>query len=168
MDHGSLTDSNGRVTCFKHVILIMTTNAGANEIAKTSIGFSNTDNTSDMFKVIKKTFTPEFRNRLNAIVQFTGLQQPTLRKILDKKLSELSEKLKKSHVKLNVTEAAKEWLVTESAKEKMGGRPIDKLLFLHINNNIADEILFGKIQNGGCVDVDIVDNSIVCDIQSNK
>ena len=149
MDHGSLTDNNGRKADFRNVVLIMTTNAGAMDMARPSIGFSEQDNSSDGMEAIRKLFAPEFRNRLDAIVQFSSLSGDVVKTIVDKFLTELQAQLDDKRVTLEVDDEAREWLAREGYDEKMGARPMQRLIQDKIKRELADMILFGPLAKGG-------------------
>ena len=151
MDHGTLTDNNGRKADFRNVVLIMTTNAGAQEAARASIGFTEQDHSSDALEVLKKMFTPEFRNRLDAIIQFNALPLEVIKTVVDKFLTELQAQLDAKKVELDVDEAAREWLAKEGYDEKMGARPMQRLIQEKIKRRLAEDILFGDLADGGGV-----------------
>jgi len=151
MDHGTLTDNNGRKADFRNVVLIMTTNAGAQEAARASIGFTEQDHSSDAVEVLKRMFTPEFRNRLDAIVQFKSLPLAVIKTVVDKFLTELQAQLDAKKVELDVDEAAREWLAREGYDEKMGARPMQRLIQERIKRQLAEDILFGDLADGGGV-----------------
>jgi ATP-dependent Clp protease ATP-binding subunit ClpA len=149
MDHGTLTDNNGRKADFRHVILIMTTNAGATEMSRTSIGFTHQDHTTDGMGAIKRIFTPEFRNRLDAIVQFAPLEKATLHTVVDKFLVELQSQLDDKKVVLHVDDAARNWLAEHGYDRNMGARPMTRLIKEKIKKPLAEEVLFGSLSSGG-------------------
>ena len=149
MDHGTLTDNNGRKADFRNVVLIMTTNAGAREASRPSIGFTEQDHSSDAMEALKKLFTPEFRNRLDAIVQFQPLPMAVVKTVVDKFLIELQAQLDAKKVELDVDEAAREWLAREGYDEKMGARPMQRLIQEKIKRRLAEDILFGDLAGGG-------------------
>ena len=151
MDHGTLTDNNGRKADFRNVVLIMTTNAGAQEAARASIGFTEQDHSSDAIEALKKMFTPEFRNRLDAIMQFNSLPMEVIKTVVDKFLTELQAQLDAKKVELDVDEAAREWLAREGYDEKMGARPMQRLIQEKIKRRLAEDILFGDLSDGGGV-----------------
>ncbi|RME33756.1 MAG: ATP-dependent Clp protease ATP-binding subunit ClpA, partial [Gammaproteobacteria bacterium] len=155
MDHGKLTDANGRETDFRNVILIMTTNAGAENISRASIGFTRQDHTSDAGEAIKKTFSPEFRNRLDAIIQFRPLSPQTIAHVVDKFLLELEAQLEQRKVALEVDEAARAWLAEHGHDPIMGARPMARLIQERIKRPLAEELLFGRLEKGGRVVVTI-------------
>lgn len=149
MDHGTLTDNNGRHADFRNTVLIMTTNAGAQESARASIGFTRQDHSSDAMEVLKKMFTPEFRNRLDAIMQFKALPFEVIKTIVDKFLVELQAQLDTKKVQIEVDESAREWLAREGYDEKMGARPMQRLIQEKIKRQLAEDILFGDLSHGG-------------------
>lgn len=153
MDHGTLTDNNGRKADFRHVILIITTNAGSELIDRTSIGFTEQDNSQDTFMPLKQLFSPEFRNRLDAIIQFNALDPEIITHIVDKFLIELEMLLEHKHVLLDVDESAKQWLAKHGYDRKMGARPMARLIQEKIKRPLAEELLFGKLMYGGYITV---------------
>ena len=153
MDHGTLTDNNGRKTDFRNVILIMTTNAGAERMSRASIGFVSQDHSSDGMEALKKAFTPEFRNRLDSIVQFAPLSRDTILHVVDKFLTELQSQLDDKRVMLNVNDEARQWLAQQGYDETMGARPMNRLIQERIKKPLAEQILFGQLNQGGEVDV---------------
>ena len=161
MDNGTLTDNNGRKADFKHVILVMTTNAGAESAARASIGYSKQDHSTDAMEVLKKTFSPEFRNRLDSIIQFGRLSPVTLQSIVDKFLTELQAQLEDKRVQLDVSTAARHWLAEHGYDQDMGARPMARLIQDHIKRPLAEEILFGALaQEGGVAQIDVVDDQL--------
>ena len=163
MDHGTLTDNNGRKADFRNVVLIMTTNAGAQEMGRPSIGFTEQDNTTDGMEVIRRMFTPEFRNRLDAIVQFSALNIEIVKTVVDKFLTELQAQLDEKRVTLEVDDEARAWLAKEGYDEKMGARPMQRLIQEKIKRPLAEDLLFGDLASGGTVRVSI--NNDELDIQ---
>ena len=153
MDHGTLTDNNGRKVDFRNVILIMTTNAGAEVQARRSIGFTEQDHSSDAMEIIRKAFTPEFRNRLDAIIAFDSLQPEAVARVVDKFIMQLEAQLGAKKVQLEVDEDARAWLAEHGFDEKMGARPMARVIQEHIKRPLAEELLFGKLANGGQVRV---------------
>ena len=149
MDHGALTDNNGRKADFRNVILVMTTNAGAENISKRAIGFASQDNSTDALEAINKMFTPEFRNRLDAIVPFEPLDQEVILTVVDKFLTALQTQLDEKQVQLQVDDAAREWLVEEGYDKTMGARPMERVIQEHIKKPLADMVLFGALSKGG-------------------
>jgi len=155
MDHGTLTDNNGRKTDFRHVIIVMTTNAGAQEMSRTSIGFVSSDNTSDGMEAIRRLFTPEFRNRLDAVIQFGPLSPATIERVVEKILVEVETQLEQKGVALVVDDDARRWLAERGYDPKMGARPMARLIQEQIKRPLAEELLFGKLANGGTVTVSV-------------
>ncbi len=161
MDHGTLTDNNGRKADFRNVILVMTTNAGAEMMSRRSIGFTKQDHSTDGMEAIKKMFTPEFRNRLDAIVQFGALSMDVIKTVVDKFLIELQTQLDEKHVVLDVSDDAREWLAVNGYDEKMGARPMARLIQEKIKKPLAEQVLFGDLaENGGVVNIDICEDDI--------
>jgi ATP-dependent Clp protease ATP-binding subunit ClpA len=155
MDHGTLTDMNGRKTDFRHTMLIMTSNAGADLIDKANIGFTTQDSSSDVITVVNKVFSPEFRNRLDSIIQFKALTPKTILSVVDKFITELEAQLEIKHVILEVDEGARSWLARNGYDKNMGARPMARLIQEQIKKPLAEELLFGKLSNGGHVKVTI-------------
>ena len=168
MDHGTLTDNNGRKADFRNVVLVMTTNAGAQESSRASIGFTEQNHTSDAIEIIKRMFTPEFRNRLDAIVQFKALNGEIIKTVVDKFLTELQAQLDEKRVQLDVDDAARDWLAREGYDEKMGARPMQRLIQERIKRRLAEDILFGELSNGGTVHVGVENGDLSLDIESSK
>ncbi len=167
MDHGTLTDNNGRKTDFRNIILIMTTNAGAESLDRTSIGFAKQDHSSDAMADIRKTFTPEFRNRLDTIVQFGSLPLNIIATVVDKFLVKLQNQLDEKKVFLKVDDKARNWLAINGYDAKMGARPMDRLIQDKIKKPLADEVLFGALsQRGGTVSVTVKNNALDISIES--
>jgi len=160
MDHATLTDNNGRKADFRNVILVMTTNAGAQELSRSMIGFG-TDLTAGNPKiVIDRMFNPEFRNRLSAIIEFAPLTPPIIERVVDKFIGELAERLEKQKVKIEVSAAARSWLAGRGFDPKFGARPLARLIENEIARALADEILFGRLSKGGAVSVDLKDGAL--------
>jgi len=153
MDHGKLTDANGREADFRNVILIMTTNAGAQQSARRSIGFTEQDHSTDAMEVVRKTFAPEFRNRLDAIISFRALDKTIILMVVDKFIIELEEQLALKGVSISVTRAAREWLAEKGFDPKMGARPMRRVIQEEIKRPLADDLLFGDLTEGGEVRV---------------
>jgi ATP-dependent Clp protease ATP-binding subunit ClpA len=160
MDHGTLTDTNGRQADFRHVIMVMTSNAGANEISRNAIGFSLQDNTRDGLDVIKRQFSPEFRNRLDAIINFAALDHITIGLVVDKFIMELDEQLSNKGVTFKVDKAARDWLIEHGYDKSMGARPMARLIQENVKKPLADELLFGKLTNGGHVTLKVQDGKL--------
>lgn len=155
MDHGTLTDTNGRKTDFRHTILIMTSNAGAELLDKNIIGFTQQDNSTDTLQAVHKVFTPEFRNRLDAIIQFHSLDMNTILHVVNKFLMELEVQLEPKHVVLEIDDEARAWLAKNGYDAKMGARPMARLIQEQIKRPLAEELLFGKLSKGGHVNVTV-------------
>ena len=167
MDHGTLTDNNGRKADFRSVILIMTTNAGAETASRASIGFTLQDHSSDAMEVIKKSFTPEFRNRLDTIIQFGRLSHEVIKSVVDKFLTELQVQLEDKHVQLLVSDAAKGWLAERGYDAMMGARPMARLIQDKIKRPLAEQILFGELaDHGGVVHVELQDGELAFAIET--
>ncbi len=166
IDRGVLTDTNGREANFKNVILVMTTNAGAAQASRRTIGFMQQDHSTDAMEVIRRSFTPEFRNRLDAIVQFQGLGFDHILRVVDKFIIELEMLLQEKHVSLSATPAARDWLAQHGFDPLMGARPMARLIQDKVKRPLADELLFGKLVNGGRVGIDVRDGELVVDAQA--
>ena len=155
MDHGTLTDNNGRKADFRNVVLVMTTNAGAHDMSRASMGFNVQDHTSDGAEIIKKTFSPEFRNRLDAIIPFNPLSIEVIKTVVDKFLVELQAQLDEKKVQLEVSEKARDWIADKGYDKTMGARPMQRLIQENIKKPLAEELLFGQFSSkGGVVYVD--------------
>lgn len=154
MDHGTLTDNNGRKADFRNVILVMTTNAGADQMNRSSIGFTPQDHSSDGLEAIKRMFTPEFRNRLDATIQFKPLDPITIAYVVDKFIAELEGQLQDKGVIIEVGESARHWLAEKGYDPAMGARPMARLIHERIKKPLVDELLFGRLTNGGQVRVE--------------
>ena len=169
MDHGALTDNNGRKADFRNVILIMTTNAGAQEMSRASIGFTEQDHSTDGMEIIKKTFAPEFRNRLDGIIPFSALTTETIRTVVDKFLVNLQVQLDEKKVLLHMDDAAMDWFVEHGYSESMGARPMARLIQERLKKALAEDILFGKLaEQGGDVYISVSENDIKLNIESKK
>ena len=155
MDHGTLTDNNGRKADFRHVIIVMTTNAGAQEMSRPSIGFMHADNSSDGMEAIRRIFTPEFRNRLDAVIQFAALDRPTIERVVDKLIVEVETQLEQKGVQLTVDDATRSWIAEKGYDPKMGARPMARVIQEHIKRPLAEELLFGRLAGGGQVQVSV-------------
>ena len=153
MDHGTLTDNNGRKADFRNVILVMTTNAGAEEMSRASIGFTQQDHASDGMEILKKRFSPEFRNRLDTIVQFAPLAMDSIKRVVDKLVVELEAKLGNNNVTLELDDAAREWIAARGYDPKMGARPMARVIQEQIKRPLAEELLFGSLADGGHVKI---------------
>ncbi|MGK0373689.1 MAG: ATP-dependent Clp protease ATP-binding subunit ClpA [Arenicella sp.] len=166
MDHGTLTDNNGRKADFRNVIIVMTTNAGAVAVSRNSMGFTKQDNAQDDMGAITKMFTPEFRNRLDSIVRFKPLGKEVIDKIVDKELLEVERQLLEKNVELKIDKAARAWIADNGYDESMGARPLARLIQEEIKRGLADELLFGKLQKGGTVVISTEEGQLSFVIQS--
>jgi ATP-dependent Clp protease ATP-binding subunit ClpA len=155
MDHGTLTDNNGRKADFRNVVIVMTTNAGAAELSKTSIGFTTAKQAGDEMAEIKRMFTPEFRNRLDGIISFQALDRAIILRVVDKFLMQLEEQLHEKKVDISFTPALREYLADKGFDPQMGARPMSRLIQDTIRSALADELLFGRLASGGKVAVDV-------------
>jgi len=162
MDHGTLTDTNGRKADFRNVVLVMTTNAGAEMLNKAAIGFSNSRESGDEMGEIRRMFTPEFRNRLDAIIPFASLTEPVILQVVDKFLMQLEEQLHEKKVEAVFTDALKAHLAKHGFDPLMGARPMARLIQDTIRKALADELLFGRLAQGGRVTIDIDASDKVC------
>lgn len=160
MDHGTLTDNNGRKADFRNVIIVMTTNAGAQEMSRSSIGFTHQDHTTDSGEAIKKLFSPEFRNRLDAIIQFAPLSQSIVERVVDKMLVELESQLGNKDVSISLDDEARAWFATRGYDRAMGARPMARLIQEQIKRPLAEALLFGELANGGHVQVSVEDDAL--------
>ncbi|MCS5592903.1 MAG: ATP-dependent Clp protease ATP-binding subunit ClpA [Gammaproteobacteria bacterium] len=160
MDHGMLTDANGRAVDFRNVILVMTSNVGAHSVQRASIGFNEQDHSLDYEGELKKTFTPEFRNRLSEIIYFNSLSEEVVVFVVNKFLFELEDTLESQNVSLVISDAARKWFATNGYDVQMGARPMQRLVEKEIRKPLADELLFGKLINGGTVKVGVKKDKI--------
>ncbi len=161
MDHGTLTDANGRKTDFRNVIIVMTTNAGAERMNRASIGFTLQDHTSDASGEVKKTFSPEFRNRLDGIIQFASLDSKTISFVVDKFLVELESQLDEKKVSLTADKKAKKWLAEKGYDPQMGARPMSRIIQEKIKRPLAEELLFGDLSAGGHISITVEKGELV-------
>jgi ATP-dependent Clp protease ATP-binding subunit ClpA len=167
MDYGKLTDNNGRKTDFRNVILVMTTNAGATELGKRSIGFTSQDNSTDAMEVLRRLFTPEFRNRLDAIIQFRALDAQVILSVVDKFLTELQAQLDDKKVMLHVDDDARRWLAEKGYDPALGARPMARLIQEEIKKPLAEAILFGELsEKGGDVHISVRDGKLDVEMDS--
>ena len=160
MDHGTLTDNNGRKADFRNVVLVMTTNAGADRMSRPSIGFTEQDHSSDSGEAIKKMFTPEFRNRLDAVVQFGPLDEKTIGHVVDKFIIELESQLEEKRVTIEIDENARAWLAEHGFDKLMGARPMARIIQENIKRPLAEELLFGRLEGGGDVRIGVEDDKL--------
>ncbi|MFL0809168.1 MAG: ATP-dependent Clp protease ATP-binding subunit ClpA [Agarilytica sp.] len=161
MDHGTLTDNNGRSADFRNAILVMTTNAGAESMSRASIGFTKQDHSTDGMESLKKTFTPEFRNRLDGVIQFGSLSLEVIKTVVDKFLMQLQTQLDDKKITMDITEEARDWLATNGYDEKMGARPMARIIQEKIKKPLAEMVLFGKLsEKGGTVLIEVKDGEI--------
>jgi ATP-dependent Clp protease ATP-binding subunit ClpA len=155
MDHGTLTDNNGRKADFRNVVIVMTTNAGAQEMSRASIGFTQQDHSSDGMEIIRKAFSPEFRNRLDSIIQFASLDIGSIKRVVDKLVVELEAKLDNNNVTFELDDAARQWIAERGYDPKMGARPMARIIQEHIKRPLAEELLFGSLADGGHVRITV-------------
>ncbi len=165
MDHGTLTDNNGRKADFRNVILVMTTNCGAEQMSRPSIGFTQQDHSRDSMEAIRRTFSPEFRNRLDAVVQFGPLDPVTIASVVDKFVIELEGQLEEKQVTFEVDEAARAWLAEHGFDKQMGARPMARVIQERIKRPLAEELLFGKLERGGHVRISARDGELTFEIE---
>ncbi|MGB0900015.1 MAG: AAA family ATPase, partial [Psychrobium sp.] len=163
MDHGSLTDNNGRKADFRNVIVVMTTNAGVTQTERQSIGFQTQDHSTDAMQEINRVFSPEFRNRLDSIVWFNSLEQSIIEQVVDKFIVEVQAQLDVKAVTLNVDKAARLWLVNKGYDKTMGARPMTRVIQEELKKPMANELLFGKLAHGGTVSVSIKQDALAFD-----
>jgi ATP-dependent Clp protease ATP-binding subunit ClpA len=157
MDHGKLTDHNGKKIDFRNVILIMTTNAGASDMAKAAIGFGSSKREGDDMEAINRLFTPEFRNRLDAIIPFGSLPTKVIHMVVQKFVMQLEAQLAERNVTFDLGEDAVAWLADKGYDERMGARPLGRVIQENIKKELANELLFGKLKQGGTVKVTVGD-----------
>jgi ATP-dependent Clp protease ATP-binding subunit ClpA len=160
MDHGKLTDHNGRTVDFRNVILIMTSNAGAQEMSKSAIGFNRERRTGEDTMAIERTFTPEFRNRLDAVISFAPLSKDVISQVVEKFVLQLEAQLMDRNVHIDLSPEAAVWLGDKGYDDKMGARPLGRVIQENIKKPLAEELLFGKLVKGGTVHVGVKDDAI--------
>jgi ATP-dependent Clp protease ATP-binding subunit ClpA len=161
MDHGALTDNNGRKADFRNVLLVMTSNVGAEMMSRSTMGFVEQEHKKDFAGELKKMFTPEFRNRLDSVVQFNPLDRSVIGKVVDKNLFELEEQLKDKKIRIDLSAKAREWLIDKGYDPSMGARPMRRLILEHVRKPLADLILFQSLgEKGGLVKVDVVQEKL--------
>jgi len=166
MDHGTLTDANGRKTDLRSVIIVMTTNAGAEKISRSSIGFTLQDHSSDAGEDIKRIFSPEFRNRLDGIVHFNPLDPETIGHVVDKFLVELETQLDSKKVTMEVDAEARVWLAEHGHDILMGARPMARLIQEKIKKPLAEQLLFGDLQGGGHIFITVRDGELAVEVDA--
>jgi ATP-dependent Clp protease ATP-binding subunit ClpA len=160
MDHGTLTDHNGRSVDFRNVVLIMTSNAGAAEQAKAAIGFGRDRREGEDTAAIERTFTPDFRNRLDAVISFAPLAKSVILQVVEKFVLQLEAQLMDRNVTIELSRAAAAWLGDKGYDDKMGARPLARVIQEHIKKPLAEELLFGKLTKGGFVKVSVKDGKL--------
>jgi ATP-dependent Clp protease ATP-binding subunit ClpA len=168
MDHGQLTDSNGKKIDFRNVVLIMTTNAGASDAQKNSIGFGRGKAEGEVEEALKRLFTPEFRNRLDAVVAFKPLTPEIIRQVVLKFVMQLEAQLADRHVTIETSDEAADWLAKNGFDELYGARPLARVIQEHIKKPLADEILFGRLTKGGHVKVVLKDSKLAFEIEGEE
>ena len=161
MDHGTLTDNNGRKADFRNIIIVMTTNAGAEQMSRTSMGFTKQNHAGDDVEAVKRMFSPEFRNRLDAVIPFKPLDEQTIVSVVDKFILELEDQLEERKVSIELDDAARRWLAKHGYEPAMGARPMARLIREKIKKPLADELLFGRLAEGGEVHVTTKDDELV-------
>jgi len=168
MDHGKLTDHNGRTVDFRNVVLIMTSNAGASEQAKEAVGFGRERRTGEDTAAIERTFTPEFRNRLDAVISFAPLPKSVILRVVEKFVLQLEAQLMDRNVTIELSKKAAEWLADKGYDDKMGARPLGRVIQEHIKKPLAEELLFGKLAKGGVVKVGVKDEALTLKVLSSE
>jgi ATP-dependent Clp protease ATP-binding subunit ClpA len=168
MDYGKLTDHNGKNVDFRNVILIMTTNAGAADMAKASIGFERNEREGEDEEAINRLFTPEFRNRLDAIIPFSALSNEIIQRVVDKFIIQLEGQLADRGVIIELTDDARAWLGRKGYDPRMGARPLARTIQEHVKKPLAEELLFGRLSKGGLVRIDVKDGKVVFDYPAVK
>jgi ATP-dependent Clp protease ATP-binding subunit ClpA len=161
MDSGKLTDTNGKVADFRNAIIIMTSNAGAREVAKPGIGIEKDSKSNRALNAVKNLFAPEFINRLDAIVPFDALSKPIVMQVIEKFLSEFAAQLKEKKVHITVTDKAKDWLFEHGYDAAYGARPLGRTIDENVKKKLVDQLLFGELEQGGNVTVDVEKDEIV-------
>ena len=168
MDHGVLTDSNGRKIDFRNILLIMTTNAGAEQMSRSSMGFTNQDHTKDSIYELEKIFSPEFRNRLDSVIEFSALDRYSINRVIDKLIIELEQKLEKDQITINLNKKAKSWIAEKGYDNKMGARPLSRIINKYIKKPLANELLFDRLKKGGTVEVSVKKDKVTIDCQGRS
>ena len=165
MDHGVLTDSNGRKVDFRNILLIMTTNAGAERMSRSSMGFTNQDHTKDSIYELEKIFSPEFRNRLDSVIEFSALNRHSIHRVIDKLIIELEQKLEKDQITINIDKKAKSWIAERGYDNKMGARPLSRIINENIKKPLANELLSDRLKKGGTIKVSVEKDQVTIDCQ---
>jgi ATP-dependent Clp protease ATP-binding subunit ClpA len=160
MDHGKLTDHNGKTVDFRNVILIMTTNAGASDLAKAAIGFNRDVREGDDKEAIERLFTPEFRNRLDSVITFSALTPDVMSRVVEKFIMQLETQLGDRQVEIEMSEAARAWLAEKGFDRLFGARPLARIIQEYVKKPLAEELLFGKLAKGGTVRVEVEDGKL--------
>jgi len=168
MDYGKLTDNNGKTIDFRNVILIMTTNAGAAELARAPVGFEREIRVDEDTEAINQMFTPEFRNRLDAIVPFKALKEKTVARVVDKFMAQLEAQLTEKNVSISLSDNARSHLAKLGYDPAMGARPLGRVIQEKIKKPLAEELLFGKLTKGGAVEIDVKEDELVFKIKTDK
>ena len=168
MDHGKLTDHNGKTVDFRNVVLIMTTNAGAAEMAKPAIGFEREARMGDDAEAIERMFSPEFRNRLDAVIPFAALAPDVVQRVVDKFVMQLEVQLADRQVTIELTDAARKWLADKGYDQRFGARPLSRIIQEHIKRPLAEELLFGRLAKGGVVRVSVADGKVTFDYPESE
>ncbi len=170
MDYATLTDNNGKTADFRNVIIIMTSNAGAREMTSNSIGFGDQLNNvnSKGVKAVEKTFSPEFRNRLDSIIQFNALSHKIMEMIVDKNIKELKHLLKPKNISIKYTSKVRSWLAKKGYDPKFGARPLERVIQTQIKDKLSDEILFGSLKKGGIVSIGLRNKKITFNFKNNS
>ena len=160
MDHGKLTDNNGKASDFRHVILLMTSNVGARDLARRQVGFHGGRDVGEADREFKRMFSPEFRNRLDARISFDMLSPSIMVRVVDKFVRELNEQLSERNVSLTVTDAAREWLAEKGYDPENGARPLARVIQDEVKRPLSEELLFGKLEHGGKANLDAQDGKL--------
>ncbi len=168
MDHGTLTDNNGRKADFRNVIFVMTTNAGADRLNRSSIGFQTQDHSTDAMESIKKVFTPEFRNRLDSIIQFNPLGPDMIGRVVDKFIFEFEAQLEEKGVSLTVDDEARTWIAMKGYDPKMGARPMTRIIQQYLKKPMAEELLFGDLTHGGSIHIHVKNDELAFQVTSKE
>ena len=168
MDHGKMTDHNGKTVDFRNVILIMTTNAGASDLAKEAVGFGRTQRSGDDTEAINRMFSPEFRNRLDAIIAFAGLSKEIISKVVEKFIMQLEVQLGDRNVSIEISEEARSWIGSKGYDKNFGARPLARIVQEYVKKPLAEELLFGKLTGGGVVSIDFQDGELSFDYENTK